>query len=252
MRRSSKYKFRIIISVLFIIFISLIFISKVIDIPHRILVELAIFIVVGGILLCLVGRWESHVRDAEEKIEQSRKLLLVILEGSPVAILLVKKDKVVWASKSIKDILGWPVEKWLNESSMAFCYPGQKEFVRVSNDIIYKDIARKGRIAYEYDYVHKNGHRVPTIVKIRALDKDNLEEGIIFSVIDNSDRKKTGEVIKKLNQELEQKVEARTKELAEKISELERFKEVTVDRELRMKELRDEIEELKKVKHKAE
>lgn len=246
MRHSSKYKFRIIISVLFIIFISLIFISKVIDIPHRILVELAIFIVVGGILLYLVSRWESQVRDAEDKIEQSRKLLLIILEGSPVAILLVKNNKAVWVSKSIEDILGWPVEKWLSEPSTVFSYPSKEEFDRVNNEIIYKDILRKGRVTYEYDYVHKNGHRVPTIIKIQALNKDNLGEGIIFSMIDNSDRIKTGEVIKKLNEGLEQKVRERTRELAEKINELERFKAVTVDRELRMKELIDEIAALKK------
>jgi len=37
-----------------------------------------------------------------------------------------------------------------------------------------------------------------------------------------------------------------SKELEQKISELEQFHDATVDRELRMKELRDEIEELKR------
>jgi len=49
----------------------------------------------------------------------------------------------------------------------------------------------------------------------------------------------------KLKDELEIKVEEKTRELKERVAELERFHEATIDRELRMKELRDEIEKLK-------
>jgi PAS domain S-box-containing protein len=259
MSRNIKFRFRIIVIILVLILAGMVFATEIYDLPNRLLgaapqpyrwrelfFELAEFLFIGMVLVYVVSRWESGVRETEEKIEQSRKLLLVILEGSPVAILLVKNNKAIWASKSIEDILGWHVDKWLEEPSISFCYPSPEEYERVNTEIIYKDIARKGRIAYEYDYVHKDGHRVPTLVKIQALNKDNLEEGLIFSVIDNSDHKKAEEVIKKLNQGLEQKVKERTSELAEKINELERFKEATVDRELRMKELRDEIELLKK------
>lgn len=48
-----------------------------------------------------------------------------------------------------------------------------------------------------------------------------------------------------LKNELEIKVEEKTKELKERVAELERFYSATIDRELRMKELRDEIELLK-------
>ena len=259
MRRNSKFRFQIIIAALFIIFILLIFVSQIVDVPHlffgresmpirwtTLMIEFVISVLAGSILLYLTGRWESGMKDTEEKIEQSRRLLLVILEGSPVAILLIRKDKAVWVSKSIVNILGWPVEKWLKEPSIVFCYPSPEEFERVNREIIYRDIAGKGRIAYEYNYVHKDGHRVPTIVKIQALNKDDLGEGVIFSIIDNSDRKKAEEVIRKLNEGLEQKVKERTNELAEKIHELERFKEATINRELRIKELRDEIDLLKK------
>jgi len=45
--------------------------------------------------------------------------------------------------------------------------------------------------------------------------------------------------------DLELKVSEKTKELNERIEELERFHDATIDREIRMKELRDEIERLK-------
>jgi nitrate/nitrite-specific signal transduction histidine kinase len=50
--------------------------------------------------------------------------------------------------------------------------------------------------------------------------------------------------VKEMNIVLEGKVEQKTKELQERIKELERFYKATIDRELRLKEMRTRIEEL--------
>ncbi len=238
-----RYKFQILIIVLLITVTIFIFIIEAYDAPLYLFGALPI---ISLPFLYLAWMWESKVKNTEEKEGESRKLTLLILESSPAAILFVKKHRVIWASKSIKDILGWPLEKWLNEENTSFSYPSKEEFERVENDIIYKDIARKGRVSYEYSYLHKDGHIVPVVVKMQAVDKADLDRGFIFSIMDNTERKKIEEQINRLNEDLEKNIEVRTKELAEKIKELERFKDVTVDRELRMKELRDEIAKLKK------
>lgn len=49
----------------------------------------------------------------------------------------------------------------------------------------------------------------------------------------------------KIFEDLEMRVNEKTAELQEQVSELERFRKATINRELRMKELRDEIERLK-------
>lgn len=54
--------------------------------------------------------------------------------------------------------------------------------------------------------------------------------------------------LEKLNKTLEEKVQKRTKDLQKKLKELERFKKLTVGRELRMVELKKEIKELKENK----
>jgi len=80
------------------------------------------------------------------------------------------------------------------------------------------------------------------------LDKNNQPLKLIGTIIDITDRKMVEEELRKLKDELEIKVVEKTKELNERVAELERFHDATVDRELRMKELRDEIDRLKNKK----
>ena len=62
---------------------------------------------------------------------------------------------------------------------------------------------------------------------------------------DITDRKHAEAELIKIKKELEVLVEEKTKELKERVAELERFHNATIDREFRIKELRDEIARLK-------
>ncbi len=77
----------------------------------------------------------------------------------------------------------------------------------------------------------------------------NAEGNLMYVIIQHEDisRRKQSELeIKKLNEELEQKVSERTKDLENKIAEIERMNKLFIDRELRMKELKEKIRELQK------
>ncbi len=68
----------------------------------------------------------------------------------------------------------------------------------------------------------------------------------VFSTfLDITDRKKAEDELNKLKENLESEVKQKTKELQERVADLERFQEATIEREFRIKELRDEIELLK-------
>jgi len=257
MSRGTKWYPLIIAGVIFVIFLSLIGLNRILGIGFdvfgvfsesagtgSVLTDITKAAVVTFLLLCLLKVLELKCRQVVAKKEKSLKLLSTLIQDSPVAILFIKNNKAVWVSKAVEDILGWPVKKWLKEPSVAFIYSDEEEFERTNKKIIYKDITRSDRIVYEYDYCHKDGHRVPVLVIMRAINKDNLDEGFIFSMIDNTERKKAALLIKKLNEGLEQKIKERTQELKEKVDELERFREATIDRELRMKELKEDIARL--------
>jgi PAS domain S-box-containing protein len=75
-------------------------------------------------------------------------------------------------------------------------------------------------------------------------DVDGNVTGALSSAHDITERKLAEEEVKKLNEELEQRVAERTVELMAKSVELERINKVFVDRELRMRELKARIAEL--------
>lgn len=68
-----------------------------------------------------------------------------------------------------------------------------------------------------------------------------------FSTVftDVTRRREIENELRKLKNDLETQVEEKTIQLQERITELERFRDATVEREFRMKELRDELEQLK-------
>jgi PAS domain S-box-containing protein len=65
---------------------------------------------------------------------------------------------------------------------------------------------------------------------------------------DITERKQSEEELQKLKDNLKTQVAEKTEELQQRVAELERFHEATIQREFRIKELRDEIEWLKKGK----
>jgi len=77
------------------------------------------------------------------------------------------------------------------------------------------------------------------------MEHDN-EKLFSAMVLDITGSKKMENELRKLKNDLEQQVELKTRELKNRIAELEQFHEATIERELRMEELRIEIESLKR------
>lgn len=103
---------------------------------------------------------------------------------------------------------------------------------------------KEKKIVFETRNFRKNGssYDVEVILQLMGYKNETL---LISMVTDITDRKKTERELRKLKENLEQQVEEKTKELKDRIKELEHFHNVTIEREIRMNELRNEIKNLK-------
>ena len=81
---------------------------------------------------------------------------------------------------------------------------------------------------------------------LNAKQIDNIKL-IILAIEDITDRKRLEKECAEYTKDLEVKVNERTKELNDRIKELETLNKSMVGRELKMIELKEEIEHLKKI-----
>lgn len=104
-------------------------------------------------------------------------------------------------------------------------------------------------VTFETRHKRKDGEIYPAEVTMSRVFI--LDNSYILALARNiTERKKSEEELLKLKESLQMQVAEKTKELKERVLELERFRDATIDRELRMKELRDELELLRKEKNK--
>jgi len=118
------------------------------------------------------------------------------------------------------------------------------------DDIIKNQIMVQGYSdVFEIEYRRKDNSVFPVEVRLFLFKNQQGENDGMWAIVrDITERKKMENEASKMNVILEQMVEQKTKELQERVQELERFYKATIDRELRMKEMRTRIEELEKMK----
>jgi PAS domain S-box-containing protein len=105
---------------------------------------------------------------------------------------------------------------------------------------IEETIKQRGTDTRELTLLTKKNKKIPVrIYASMRKDKEGNYLGYFLAFFDISE-------IKALQESLEEKVRERTKELQEKIKELEKFHKLAVGRELKMIELKEEIKRLKR------
>jgi len=105
--------------------------------------------------------------------------------------------------------------------------------------IINESIKKKTVRSRELTLISKDKKKILVDISVSVReDKKGNSIGYFASITDITE-------IKKFQESLEEQVKERTKELQDKIRELEKFQKITVGRELKMIELKKKIERLK-------
>jgi PAS domain S-box-containing protein len=180
----------------------------------------------------------KELRESEQKY---RRLYESMRDGF---ILLDMKKQIIEYNSFFLTMTGYSAEDIIRMKSIRDIVP--EKWYEKLDDIVKNQILTEGYSdLFEIEYRRKDNSIFP--VELRLFLIKNLlgkEEGMWAIIRDITERKKMENEVKQINVTLENKVEEKTRELQERVKELERFYKATIDRELRMKEMRNRIEEL--------
>jgi PAS domain S-box-containing protein len=157
---------------------------------------------------------EKTLRDSEEKLRS-------IFRVAPVGIGLIKNRVIQDVNKCICDMTGYSPEELIGHSA-EMLYQTKEEFDFVG-EVKYRQIEEIGTGSVETRWKRKDGRIIDIILSSTLISPNNKSHGNTFTVLDITNRKNAEEALK------------------QKIDELERFNNLTVDRELRMIELKQEV-----------
>lgn len=182
---------------------------------------------------------ESALRESETKFRS-------LIESAPVGIVISDvNQKTLFVNNKFVELTGYTIsdQPTVNEW-WPMAYPD--EDYRAQMEQLWDKAVSQA--------IETNSSIVPIECRVTCKDKSvkYLEIGFvsegafnIVTFVDTTQRRLAEEELLALKNELEEKVKQKTQELQERIAELERFYDATVDRELRIKELRDELERLR-------
>ena len=161
-------------------------------------------------------------KEAELKLERSEQRFRALIERSHNGIVLTDaKGKLKYISPSNKHITGYETNELFGRHTSEFNHPDDVEQVKKS----YADVTtRPGKVVYvQWRIKHKDGTwRWMEGTRTNMLN-DPAVEAVVTNFRDITERKQADEEIRKLNEELEERVKQRTSQLEAVNNDLKAF-----------------------------
>ncbi len=160
-------------------------------------------------------------KQAEQSLRRSEAKLASIFRAAPTGIGVVANRVLLEVNDRICEIAGYSRDELIGRNARIL-YPSDQDYEYVGMDK-YRQIQEHGTGTVETRWMHKDGRVFDILLSSTPLDPDDLSVGVTFTALDITERKKAEEEIRKLNEELEERVEQRTAQLEAANEELEAF-----------------------------
>jgi two-component system cell cycle sensor histidine kinase/response regulator CckA len=129
-------------------------------------------------------------KQAEKALRENEELLDRILAASAIGIAHAKDRKIIWANDAMAKLFGFTEEEQYVGKDTKMLYASEEEHRRVG-EIAYEQ-QRAGRLVeFDAEFRRQDGSPFDGHVKINTLDPLNPMQGIIVSIIDITERKRT-------------------------------------------------------------
>ena len=183
-------------------------------------------------------------KKAEEALRESETKYKGLFNSVHDALLITDINRdIIDCNPAFTELFGFTLNE-VKGKQTSFFYEDEEQFRAFGNEL-NEHLDSNIPIQNITNYKKKNGEIFPGETGIHYL-KNNMGETVAYIgwIRDITQRIKAEKEIKTLNEELEQKVIKRTRELEKKYLEVERINKLFVDRELRMIELKNIIKDL--------
>jgi len=169
-----------------------------------------------------VTRDITERRRAEDALRKSEEQFRSLIENAQDAIVILNPDITIrYQSPSMERMMGRKAEDRIGKNPSDFCHPD--DITKVTEAFLQLLENKIAIVHTELRLQHKDGSwRTFEVVGNNLID-DPAMAGIVLNMRDITERKQAEEEIRRLNEELEQRVVERTRQLQAVNKELEAF-----------------------------
>ncbi len=160
-------------------------------------------------------------KQAEDALRESEAALKSIFRAAPTGIGVLCDRVIKQANKRLCEIVGYSHEELLGKSARML-HPTEKDFEYVVREQ-YKHIRERGTGTVEIRWQREDGKIIDVLLSSTPIDPDDFSNGVTFTALDITDRKQAEKALRKMYDELEQRVKDRTNELETANQELSQY-----------------------------
>jgi PAS domain S-box-containing protein len=127
-------------------------------------------------------------KEAEETLREREKSLQSIFRAAPIGIGVVSDRVLLRVNDNLCQMLGYEPEELIGQSAR-IVYPSEEEFEWVGTEK-YQQIKEKGTGTVETQWQRKDGKVIDILLSSTPLNLEDLSEGVTFTALDITERKK--------------------------------------------------------------
>ncbi|MBN1264007.1 MAG: PAS domain S-box protein [Anaerolineales bacterium] len=184
-------------------------------------------------------------RRAQEALREQELYFRTVFEESPVGIAIVDLDMCfIDVNPAFVNFVGYSNSEIAGKHLRDITHPDD-----IENNLRLQGQLARGEISQfrmEKRFIRKDGSIAEgLLVAAMIYDSHSMPQHFMGQVLDITKRKEAEEEVRRINQELEERVRIRTAEIETANEDLRRFARLAAGRELRMAELKQEIKTLR-------